>query len=195
MEFHGCQGISVGLPPLRTPLRHSHTVGMRYGGYLAFLPLYLVLASASAQDPPLGSSCPITATASPVRYSRLHQIPTVASRDDVSHKIVTPGGMVLDTPKMVAATDVLTIVARDPDAMCFRLLTFARDRHRCEVTGVARRHSEGAYLFRNDNIVVRFTFIDEHQVNVEPVGTGYRSRCEPSGEIERAIYHVEHASN
>ena len=96
--------------------------------------------------------------------------------------------MVLQTPKMVAATDVLTVVARDPDAMCFRLLTFARERHRCELTGVARRHSESEYLFRNASVVVRFTFIDEQQVNVEPVGTGYRSQCEPSGKIERATY-------
>lgn len=166
---------------------------MRDAGKLASVPLYLVLASASAQNPARDNSCPISATPSPARFSRLHQVPTTAARDDVTHTIVTPGGMVLKTPKMVAATDVLTITARDPDAMCFRLLTFARDRHTCKLTGVAPRHSEGVYLFRSDNVVVRFTFIDEHHVNVEPVGTGYRSRCEPSGEIEPATYTFEQA--
>ena len=102
--------------------------------------------------------------------------------------MVTPGGMVLDAPKMVAATDVLTLVARTPNALCFSLRTFARDRHTCELRGLARKESGRAYLFSDNGAVVRFTFIAENQVRVEPVGNGYRSRCEPAGKIERAIY-------
>jgi hypothetical protein len=162
---------------------------------IASIALCLVWASAGAQDSTLGGSCPISAEASPVRYSRLHQIPTVASRGDISHTIVTPGGMVLHTPKMIAATDVLTILARDPDSLCFHLLTFARERHKCELAGTARRLSEGSYLFSNDTLSVRFTFVGEQQINVEPAGTGYRSRCEPFGKLEQATYDIERASN
>ncbi len=161
---------------------------MNYAREFAFVALCVVLAGASAQDSSVDSSCPIATLQAPVRYSRLHQIPTVAPRDDISHKIVTPGGMVLDAPKMVAATDVLTIVARDSDTLCFGLLTFARERHTCEITGVARKESEGTYLFHDDAAVVRFTFDGEDQVSVEPVGTGYQSRCKPSGKIDTAIY-------
>jgi hypothetical protein len=96
--------------------------------------------------------------------------------------------MVLSTPNMVAATDVLTIAARDTSVMCFHLRTFARERQTCEIEGVARKESESAYLFREDQISVRFTFIAEDRVTVEPVGIGYRDRCEPYGKIERAIY-------
>lgn len=148
----------------------------------------LVLASASTSGADPSSSCPIPAGTSQLRYSRPHQIPTVAERDDPSHTIVTPGGMVLSAPKMVLATDVLTVTARDSDVLCFHLLTPARERHRCEVQGVARKEAENAYLFSDDGVSVRFTFTPEDQVIVEPLGTGYRSRCEPSGKIERAIY-------
>ena len=150
----------------------------------------LVLASAGA-----GESCPIPAMAVPIRYTRLHQIPTVAPRDEISHKIVTPGGMLLDTPKLVAATDVLAVVARDHDTLCFRLLTFARERHKCELTGVARKESDSAYLFHEDSTVVRFTFLGEHQVTVEAVGDGYLGRCERFGKIERAIYTSNESSD
>lgn len=99
--------------------------------------------------------------------------------------------MILDTPKMVAATDVLTIVARDPETLCFELLTFARERHKCELSGVARKESDSAYLYRDGDASVRFTFLDQDRVSVEPVGAGYRTRCEQSGKIERAIYTAE----
>lgn len=161
---------------------------MRFAKELAGVALCLVFASASAQNAAPNSSCPIVASASPASYSRPHQVPTTAARDDTTHHVVTPGGMVLDTPKMVAATDVLTVVARDPNVLCFHLLTFSRERHRCELTGVARKGSEGAYLFREDTAAVRFTFIGDEQVNVEPVGDDYRKRCEPSGKIEPATY-------
>ncbi|WP_218042863.1 hypothetical protein [Steroidobacter gossypii] len=96
--------------------------------------------------------------------------------------------MVLSSPKMVAATDVLTIAARDTNLMCFHLLTFARERHRCEIQGIARKEKDGAYVFRENLVVLRFEFVAEDQVSVEPLGNGYRARCEPSGKIERAIY-------
>lgn len=150
--------------------------------------LALGLASAGAREVGTNGSCPLPALAEPVRFSRPHQIATVAPRDDVSHKVVTPGGMVLDTPKWVAATDVLTLFARDQEVMCFDLLTFARERNRCQFAGVARSTSDGAYAFRENSAVVRFTFTSETEVSIEAVGEGYRSRCEPSGKIERAIY-------
>lgn len=162
---------------------------------LAFLVPCLSLTSAYAQAPIPGSSCPIAAMTAPARYTRLHQIPTVAPPDDISHKVVTPGGMVLDTPKMVAATDVLTIVARDPDVVCFSLLTFARDRHKCELTGVARKASASTYVFHADEAALRLTFVGKDRVDVEPIGTGYRARCERSGEIERASYRLSTESN
>lgn len=163
---------------------------MRLAGELALLVIGFALASPLVQAQVLGRACPISALTMPARYTRPHQIPTVAPPDDVSHKVVTPGGMVLSTPKMVAAADVLTIVARDPDVVCFSLLTFARDRHRCELTGVALQASDGSYVFREDEVALRLTFVGEDKANVEPIGTGYRDRCEPSGKIERAIYEL-----
>jgi hypothetical protein len=164
---------------------------MKYIRKLALIALCSTLASANAQDLAPHASCPLEILAAPIRFTRLHQIPTVAPRDDISHKMVTPGGMVLDTPKMVAATDVLTLVAREPNALCFSLRTFARDRHTCELRGLARKESGSTYLFSDNTAIVRLTFIAEDQVRVEPVGTGYRTRCEPSGKIEPAIYRLE----
>jgi len=161
---------------------------MRHAREFAFIALYSTLASARAQDLAPEASCPLALKTPAVRYSRLHQIPTTARPDDISHKVVTPGGMVLDTPKMVAATDVLTLLAHEPSALCFSLQTFARDRHTCQLRGLARKESGTTYLFSDNTAVVRLTFITEDQVGVEPVGTGYRSRCEPSGKIEAAIY-------
>src|SRR5687768_9935646 len=161
---------------------------MRYSHELAFVALCSMAASASAQDIASGAACPLAVLASPVQFSRLHQIPTAASPDDITHKMVTPGGMILDAPKMVAATDVLTLLANEPNAVCFSLRTFARDRHTCEVGGVARKEEGTKYLLSDDTAAVRLTFIAEDRVRVEPVGSGYRSRCEPSGKIETAIY-------
>jgi hypothetical protein len=161
---------------------------MRYHSALAFLTLLLVPASASAQVAPHDSSCPLPTPALPVNYSRLHQIPTTASNDDVSHTIVTPGGMLLHSPNMIAARDVLAVIARDPDAMCFHLLTLGKERHTCELGGIARKESQGSYLFSDAGVAIRFTFIAEDQVNVAPIGTTYRSACEPLGSVEQAIY-------
>nr|WP_298723518.1 hypothetical protein [uncultured Steroidobacter sp.] len=158
------------------------------GKGFAFLIVCLLACSASTLAATPDSSCPISSTASPVAYGRLHQIPTVAREDDVSHTIVTPGGMVLRSPEMVAATDVLTVAARDPDAMCFHLITLAKDWHKCDIAGVARKDAENSYLFTEGSVAVRFHFTSEEQVEVAPLGTAYRSRCEPSGSIERATY-------
>src|SRR5688572_22970427 len=163
---------------------------MRYHRELGFVALCSMAASASAQDIASGAACPLAVLESPVQYSRLHQIPTAAAPDDITHKMVTPGGMILDAPKMVAATDVLTVLAQEPNAVCFSLRTFARDRHTCELEGLARKEAGTTYLFSDDSAVVRLTFIAEDQVRVEPVGTGYRRRCEQSGKIEAAIYTV-----
>ncbi len=155
---------------------------------ITFLTLYLLQASASADADPPDTSCPIPSAASPASYSRLHQIPTVARDNDVSHTVVTPGGMVLHTPEMVAATDVLTVLAHDPTAMCFHLLTLGKDRNKCEIEGVARPESPSSYLFDDGGTSVRFTFTSEDRVEVTPIGTGYRNRCERSGSIQRAVY-------
>jgi hypothetical protein len=168
---------------------------MRYARKFALIALSSTLVSANAQDLAPGASCPVAIMAAPIRFGRLHQIPTTAPRDDISHKMVTPGGLVFDTPKMVAATDVLSIVARTPNALCFSLRTFARDRHTCELSGVADKQSGMEYLFSDDTAVVRLTFIAEDQVRVEPVGAGYRTRCQASGKIEPAIYTLSEGSN
>ncbi len=162
---------------------------------LAVAAVGVALATESTRAEVVEGSCPKSESSSPTRYTRLHQIPTVAPRDDVTHKVVTPGGMILDTPKMVAATDVLTVLARDSNVLCFSLLTFGRDRHTCELAGVAFRESEGAYLYRQDDAAVRFTFSGDDQVNVDPIGTSYRRRCEPSGKIEPATYKIDTASH
>jgi len=154
----------------------------------AFLIVCLLPASASTLAAAPDDSCPISPTAAPVSYGRLHQIPTVARDEDISHTIVTPGGMVLHSPEMVAATDILTVVARDPDAMCFHLITLAKEWHKCDIGGVARKDAENSYLFTEGGVAVRFNFIGNEQVEVAPLGTAYRSRCEPSGSIERATY-------
>ncbi len=172
-----------------------HTVRMRYRRELVFVALCSMAASTSAQDIASGAACPLAVLASPVRFSRLHQIPTVPAPDDITHKMVTPGGMILDTPRMVAATDVLTLLAKEPNAVCFKLRTFARDRDTCELRGLARKETGTTYVFSDDTAVVRLTFIAEDQVRVEPVGTGYRSRCEPSGKIEAAIYTLSKESD
>jgi hypothetical protein len=172
-----------------------HTVRMRYFRELAFVALCSMAASASAQDIAPGAACPLTMLESPVQYSRPHQIPTAAAPDDITHKMVTPGGMILDAPKMVAATDVLTLLAQEPKAVCFKLRTFARDRHTCELGGLARKEEGTTYLFSDDTAVLRLTLIAEDQVRVEPVGTGYRNRCEPSGKIEAAIYTLSKQSD
>jgi hypothetical protein len=161
---------------------------MRYARALPLMALCSTFASAQAQGLAPEVSCPIAMNTPIVRFSRLHQIPTAARPDDITHKVVTPGGMILDTPKMVAATDVLTLVAREANALCFELRTFARDRHTCELEGLARKEEGTTYLFSDDGAVVRLTFMTEDQVRVEPVGTGYRTRCEPSGKIETATY-------
>lgn len=164
------------------------------GKGLAFVVVCLVPASASTQDAAPDTSCPISVAASPVSYGHLHQIPTVARNDDVSHTVVTPGGMVLHTPEMVAATDVLTVLARGPDAMCFHLLTLAKEWHKCDIQGVARPESQDSYLFDDGSATVRFTFIAEDQVDVMPIGTAYRSRCEPFGSIKQATYTLSERS-
>lgn len=164
---------------------------MKYEIETGLLVFWLVAANSGSQAATPSESCPISDAPAPSRYTRLHQIPTVAPRDDISHKIVTPGGMVLDTPKLVQATDLLTITARNPDVLCFRLLTFARDRHKCEVMGVARREADGGYVFRDRDVDLRIDFKDNDEVTVEPRGTGYDRWCEPSGKIDRATYQLE----
>lgn len=133
--------------------------------------------------------CPIPHLAQPIEFIRPHQIPTRPAHDDPTHKVVTPGGMILETPKMVAATDVLRVEARDQSVMCFELITVARDRHRCEIAGMAQIYSNGAYLFREQDVEVRFTFqSDAAAVKIEPVGEGYKSRCAPLGQIVAGVY-------
>jgi hypothetical protein len=132
--------------------------------------------------------CPIPHSAEPIVFVRRHQIPTRPAHDDPAHKVITPGGMILQTPKMVAAADVLRVEARDQSVMCFELITVARDHHRCEIAGVAQFYSDGAYLFRERNVEVRFTFQSDGGVKIEPVGEGDRARCAPLGQIVAGVY-------
>jgi hypothetical protein len=102
--------------------------------------------------------------------------------------MITPGGIILETPKMVAAADVLRVEARDASAMCFALITYARDRQRCEIAGVAQHSTNSTYVFREHDVEVRFTFQSAGAVKIEPLGEGYKSRCAPLGMIESAVY-------
>jgi len=167
---------------------------MTYGTGLALLTLILAPSSGNTQDGAPHTSCPLPTPTPPVDYTRLHQIPTAASNNDVSQTIVTPGGMVLHAPKMVAATDFLTVVARNPD---IHLVTVGKDWNKCEIEGLASKEPQGSYLFHEGSVAVRFTFVGDGdgQVNVAPIGTTYRSRCESSGSIDRAIYTLNVQSN
>lgn len=153
-----------------------------------FACVLLSATSAHAQEPGSTSNCTASRLSSPERYERLHQIPTTAAHEDVTHKVITPGGMVLSTPNMVAATDVLTIVARDESALCFELLTLGRERDECAISGQARSEGRGTFVFRERDTAVRFTFSNDDQVSVEPIGNGYREHCESAGEIQSAMY-------
>jgi hypothetical protein len=142
-----------------------------------------------ADEPSVSSAqCTLTPLASPVRYERLHQIPTDPEPDDPTHKMVTPGGMILETPHMRAATDSVTIVARDSTALCFELVTFWRNHSRCEIRGMARSAGREDYVFREDEVALRLLPLAPDRIRVEPMGEGYRKRCEPSGRVEAAIY-------
>lgn len=152
-----------------------------------------ILSGAVAQDTAEHNGargCPITATA-PALYTRLHQIPTTPDPGDPQHKIITPGGMVLETPKMVAAEDMLQVAARDAGTMCFTLITFARDWHRCELSGVAVSASEHEYVFREESAILHFRLTNDGAIDVAPEGDGYRSHCEPRGRIDPAQFTIE----
>jgi hypothetical protein len=120
-------------------------------------------------------------------YHRLHQIP-VKNRDPYAAPMVTPGGMVLELPKMIAASDVLTIVNRDDSGLSFELTTFGRDRHQCTIEGLAPPESEGVYVFRENDVILRLTVLGVDQIRIEPVGRGYRSQCDALGTIDSATY-------
>lgn len=156
-------------------------------------PAVCIVSGVAAQDTAGASgarSCPITATA-PALYTRAHQIPTTPEPDDPQHRIITPGGMILETPKMVAAEDRLQVAARNAEAMCFTLITFARDWHRCELSGVATSTSGREYVFREDDAIVHFRLSNDDAIDVTPEGDGYRSHCERRGRIDPARFTIE----
>ena len=139
----------------------------------------------AAEVPVASSECPLAHTAPPVRYERVHQIPTEPAPDDPAGKMITPGGMILETPRMVEATDRLTITARDASALCFELLTLSRDRSRCEIRGTARLERQGSYVFRDGEASLRLLLRAPDEIRVEPRSQGIRKFCEPSGRIVR----------
>jgi len=145
---------------------------------------------AAAADTPPGSNsqCPLEPLATPERYERPHQIPTKPAPDDPAHKMVTPGGMVLELPKMVAATDTLTMSGRDASTFCFELVTFSRNRSRCEIRGVARDDGQGILVFREGDAMLRLEPLSRDEIKIEPVGDGYRRYCESGGRIDAAVY-------
>lgn len=106
--------------------------------------------------------------------------------------MVTPGGMILEQPKMVAATDVLTLIQLDDATLCVDLVTFARERHECRVQGIAARETGGTYvptyILRRDDPLLRLTFLDADTIQVEPVGTDYHAFCERRGRIDAAAF-------
>jgi hypothetical protein len=154
---------------------------------LALLLWVAVVYAARADESSASSAqCPLALLADPIRYERLHQIPTKAAPDDPTHKIVTPGGMILETPRMVAATDTLTIIARDSSALCFELITFSRNRSRCHMSGVARAEELGT--FQEHELSLRMVLLTPEQIRVEPLADAYRKHCEKSGRVDSAIY-------
>lgn len=148
------------------------------------------VAAQDAGQPAGARNCPIPATA-PALYTRLHQIPTTPDPGDPQHTVITPGGMVLETPKMVAAEDMLQVAARDADTLCFTLITFARDWHTCQLSGVAVSASEHEYVFREASAVLHFRLSNDGAIDVTPEGEGYRSHCEPRGRIDPAQFTIE----
>jgi hypothetical protein len=97
--------------------------------------------------------------------------------------VITPGGMILVSPKMVETTDVLSIVARDRSAMCFTLIILGKNHYRCEITGVARAESDD-YVFNSGTVTLRFRFRGTDEVQVEPLSDRNRNRCGWLGKIE-----------
>lgn len=116
--------------------------------------------------------------------------------------MVTPGGMVLAQPRMVAATDVLELAPRGhavagkcagtqdfcEDALCVELRTIGRNRHECRVGGVARLRADGTYVLGNGATLLRLTLMGAGTIWVEPVGTAYLRFCESYGRIDSARY-------
>jgi hypothetical protein len=157
------------------------SVGLLVAVAAACLTVRSVRAAVDAETP-----CPISHADAPAEtYERLHQIPT---RDRRRLPMVTPGGMILESPKMVAATDVLTITARDETTICYRLVTFARDRARCTAAGAAQRESDSASAYLDQRAGVRLVVLDSERISVEPLEQRTRASCEPNGGIEAAVY-------
>jgi hypothetical protein len=102
--------------------------------------------------------------------------------------VITPGGMILVSPKMVETTDVLSIVARDRSAMCFTLIMFGKNHYRCEITGPARAELDDAYVFNSGNVTLRFRLRGTDEVQVEPLGDRNRNRCGWLGKIEPSVF-------
>ena len=145
-------------------------------------------AAQADESPASKVQCPLAPLAVPERYERPHQIPTKPAPDDPIHKMVTPGGMILETPRMIAATDSLTITGRNATTLCFEVVTFSRNRSRCELSGMASSEGRGTYVFRQDEVALRLVPLAPDQIRVEPIGDGYRKHCESFGRIDAAIY-------
>jgi hypothetical protein len=102
--------------------------------------------------------------------------------------MITPGGMILETPQMIAARDSLTIVASSSSALCFEVVTFSRNRDRCEISGSAVIEAPNDYVFREGEVALRLVQLGSGEIRVQPIGAGYRKRCAASGRIDDAIY-------
>ena len=146
------------------------------------------LHTAKADESLSGVQCPLAPVTMPERYERPHQIPTEPAPDDPTHRMVTPGGMILQTPRMVEATDRLTITGRDSTALCFELETFWRNRTRCVIRGIARAEGLRSYVFRDDKVLLRIVPLAPEQSRVEPIGEGYAQRCTSTGLVDAATY-------
>lgn len=128
---------------------------------------------------------PCSMTAPLAQFHREHQIPTT---DEYHVPVVTPGGMVLQVPKMILAVDVLTIIWRSESELCFGLVAVGQDRNECHVQGVARIGSDGTFGFRDDEVALRLTLLSPDQIRVERTEKAPRKACESLRDLEPATY-------
>lgn len=120
------------------------------------------------------------------RYERDHQVP-VYERGTIP--MVTPGGMVFEQPRMVLATDSISITEPAEGALCVELLTIGRNRAECRIVGIARLQEDGQYLLGPEgSAIVRLQHLSQSEFRIEPIGRAYEQFCEPGGRIQPAVY-------
>lgn len=133
----------------------------------------MVSTPTTAEPPDIEElSCPLSKSQPYSEFRRSHEVPTVST-----------GKWQPETVE-----DILTIVGREENLLCFHLVTYAMNYHTCGVMGVAAGDGHNTYLLSDGPYVIRLLMLDNDHVRVEPVGEGYRENCGTSGVIEPAVY-------